>query len=148
MNVREIGIIVSLILSLVVIIGGFIFSKYSKSSDEVKKNVSMGAYLLGAVSLIFNGFQLWRVMNGTSTSDGLPSFPSAPTLPSAPSVPERSTHVVEFLGLGINTFNLVNIGAGVTVIIIGLIFKHKKWSKMVILLGVVAIIAGLFQILL
>jgi hypothetical protein len=44
--------------------------------------------------------------------------------------------------------NILSIGIGLLIVIIGLIYKKKNWAKWVILLGVVAMIAGLFQLFL
>ena len=142
MNASEMGIIVSFIVSIAIMIGGFVFSKRSKSSVEVKRNVAMGTYLLGGASLIINGFQLWQMINGTYIHVPLPD------LSDITSASNTSAYAVELFGTSINLFHLINIGAGIVVIIIGLLFKQKKWSKVAGLLGVMAIVAGVFQIFL
>ena len=148
MSIQEIGVIVSFIASFLVIIAGFIFSRRSKASEQIKRNISMGAYLLGGVSMVINGFQLGRIINGTFKPSDLPQLPMLPELPELPNTTTTTTHMVELFGMNLNLFNLINIGAGIVIILIGLIFKEKKWSKIAILLGVMAIVAGAFQILL
>jgi len=148
MNANEIGVIVSFIVGIAIMIGGLTFNKYSKSSEVVKRNVSIGAYLLGGISAIINGFQLLQIINGTFESSDLPRLPDLPTLPTLPDTTPRMIHTVELFGTSINLFNLINVGAGIVIILIGLMFKQKKWSKVVILLGALAIMTGALQIIL
>jgi len=142
---NEWNVIINIVLGLVLIIGGFIFSKRAKSSEQVRRNVSFGAYALGAAALIFHLPNLWRVITRTYEPTQI-NLPEAATsnLPEAPAV-AVATQVVELFGMSISFFHLINIGLGIGIVIIGLMYKEKNWAKYAGLLGVVAIVAGVFQ---
>ena len=144
----ELNIIINVVTGLSLILGGFIFSKHSKSSEQMKRNVSMGAYALGVVALIFHIPNLWQVINRTYEPTRI-NFPELPTqgLPDTPNIAGTSSQIVELFGMSINFFHLINIGVGLGVVIIGLMFKEKNWAKYIILVGVMSILARAFQIM-
>lgn len=141
----ESGVIMNSAVGLAMIIGGFIFSKRSNASDEMKKNVSMGAYLLGGGTLIFQAPRLWRVINGTHEETPLPDLSSGTT--DVANVTTSSANVIELFGTYINVFHLVNLGIGVGILVVGLMFRKKNWAKYAILVGITAMVAGLVQML-
>ena len=145
----ELNVIINIVLGLILIIGGFVFSKCSKSSEQMKRNVSIGAYALGILALIFHLPNFWRVINRTyePTQINLPEIAAQGT-PDLSNMAYTSTQVVELFGMSINFFHLINVGIGIGIVIIGLMFKEKNWSKYAMLLGVAAMVSGAFQILL
>lgn len=140
-----VDVIMNSAVGLAIMVGGFIFSKKSNASDEVKKNVLMGASLLGGVMLIFQAPRLWRVINGTHEAPPLPNLSSGTT--DVANVTTSSANVIELFGTYINVFHLVNLGIGVGILIVGLMFRKKNWAKYTILVGITAMVAGLVQIL-
>ena len=144
---NEWNVIINIVLGLVLIIGGFIFSKRSKFSEQVRRNVSLGAYALGVVTFIFHLPNLWRVMTGTYEPTQI-NLPDAPNLPSTPNIPVETTQVIELFGMSIDFFHLISVGIGLGIIVIGLMFKEKNWSKYAMLVGVMAIVSGAVQIIL
>jgi len=147
----NINVIINIVLGVLLITGGWVFSKRSKSSEQVKRNVSLGAYLLGGLALVFHLPNLWRVINGTyesrSISLNVSTSPATPNLADV-AVSSTSTQMVELFGTYINLFHLINVGAGLGIIVIGLMFKEKNWSKYAMLLGVATIVSGAVQIIL
>ena len=130
----EILVMISFIVSILIVVSGWIFSKISKSSETVKRNVSFGMYIWGGVTTLQNVPQLWRIMNGT--------FEPAGSDLSIPKV-EIFDGYVNFLSI----IKIMSIGIGFLFIIVGLIYKKKSWSKIVIFLGVAIILMGLSQFL-
>lgn len=122
MYTNELNVIINIIAGLALILGGFIFSKRSKSSEQVRKNVAIGAYALGAFALIFHLPNFWRVINRTYE----PTRINLPEVSTVNSTYATSIQMVELFGMPINFFHLINIGIGLGIVIIGLMFKEKN----------------------
>jgi uncharacterized membrane protein YeaQ/YmgE (transglycosylase-associated protein family) len=138
------NVIMTIVLSVGIIVGGFIFSKLSKSSEQVKKTVSMGLYLVGVVNLLVNRSDIWQVINGTyeprdinfAVNDG-----SAGVY-----VGDWLIPTIGVFGMDINILYLISIAIGLLISVVGLRYKKKNWSKLVLLMGGAAIVLPLFQI--
>ena len=148
MYTNEWNVIINVAGGLGLILGGFIFSKRSKASEQVKRNVSLGGYALGAVAFIFHLPNLWRVITDSyePTPINLPEM-NTQHISELPNLATTSTQMVELFGATINLSHLISIAAGLAVVIVGLMYKEKNWGKYATLLGVVAILAGAIQMI-
>jgi len=148
-------VVIYFIVSLLVILGAWVFSKRAGVREKLKRNISLGMYIFGGLTLALHIMPLWRVINGTfepaevdvdeilgnifgSTTDGSTDVVAS----------EWAQPVVDMFGMEVAVFQLISVGIGMLLILLGFIYKSKNWGKIVMLLGAVTMLLGLFQILL
>lgn len=148
MYTNEFNSIFNMVFGLALIVGGFVFGKFSKASEQTKKGVSLGAYGLGGLAMAFHLQGFWRVLNGTyvPTEINLPSAPGASTA-DASYFTTFQMQTVELLGRSVSVAHLISVAAGIAIVVVGLMFKEKKWGKYATMLGAAAVLTGAFQMI-
>lgn len=150
--------IVAFMISILVVLGGFILRKLAKPEERVKRNISLGLILFGGITTLLNAPQIWQIINGTfvepesnalsdlgdALSDALGNEQNATAIDTLPSTIEMFGSSIDIITLA----SLASVGIGVLTIIIGLVLlKKKEWAKVVILGGVITMLVGLSQLL-
>ena len=153
--------IIAFIISILVILGGFLFSKLSKSSDKMRRNVSFGLYIWGGLTTFLNASYIWQIINGTFVEpesnaldmmtdilDDIFDDGSGVTTDYVPVISYHQTIEVFSTSVSIATLAIIiSISIGLLTIVIGFLNKEKNWGKVIILGGIITMVIGLSQLL-
>jgi len=151
--------IIAFMVSLFIVLSGWLFSKLSKSSENLKRNVSFGLYIWGGFTTIFNAPRVWQIINGTFIE---PEYSALDALGNMWG--EREEAVTDYVGDAVSDFfystieifntdvsfatlaGLASIGSGLLILAIGFLNKDKNWGKVAMLGGIITTVIGLSQL--
>jgi len=155
--------IIAFIVSILVILSGWLFSKLSKASVKMKRNVSFGLYIWGGFTTIFNAPRVWQIINGTfvepesSALDDMADIFDGIFGDGEEAATDYAGYVAsDFFPSTVEIFNtsmcigtlasMISISIGLLTIIIGFLNKEKSWGKVIILGGIITMVVGLSQL--
>jgi len=148
--------IIAFIVSILIIVGGCLFSKFSKSNEKLKRGISFGMCIWGGLTTILNAPAVWRIINGTFVEPENNAFSrlyeifgdrqdvtTDVSYYASPTTVEIFDMVISLSTLG----SVISIGLGLLMVISGLVYKKNNWAKVTILAGVVTIITGIMLLI-